>query len=108
MNTYTVINRRPASMVRIIELTGYVALAALLIGQILFVGGTVSFADVMLVYVGAVAGLLFSCQATPLSAGLQLVGRTIRVPNVVGALRNRRQKSGGRIGGGNTGSNCTA
>jgi len=108
MNTYTVINQRPISMVRIVELTGYVALATLLIGQILFVGGTVSLADVMLVYVGEVAGLLASCGATPLSAGLQYVGSAVRVPNVKNALSFRRRKSGTRIGGGNPGDSCTA
>lgn len=108
MNTYIVINRRPVSVARTIELCGYLVLAVLLIGQILFVGGTVSFADVMFVYVGAVAGLLFSCQASPLSTGLQLIGRSVRVPDVIGALRARRDKSSGRISGGNTGSNCTA
>lgn len=108
MNTYTVINRRPVSTVRVVELTAYVALATLLIGQILVGGGAVSFADVMLVYVGAVAGLLVSCRATPISAGLQHVGRVVRVPNLWGMLPFRRRKSGPRMGGGNTGDRCTA
>lgn len=106
MNTYTVINRRPVSVARIVELTAYVALATLLIGQILLVGGTVGLADVMFVYVGAVAGLLVSCGATPLSAGLQHVGRVVRVSNVVEVLRLRRRKSGNRSGSGDT--RCTA
>lgn len=106
MNTYTVINRRPFRGARVVELTAYAALATLLIGQILLVGGTVSFADVMLVYVGAVAGLLVSCWATPISAGLQHVGRVARVPNVVELLRLRRRKSDTR--GGNDDTRCAA
>lgn len=108
MNTYIVIDRTSVSTARMVELTAYAALAVLLIGQILLGNGAVSLADVMLVYVGAIAGLLFSCQAAPASAGMQRAARAVRIPHLAGLWPFRRRKSGARMDRDDTGGSCTA